>query len=284
MILFDMSNIVFSTVLDYHDKTKETITMSLLRHLILNRLIDLRKKLKDFDEEVVLCFDSRHYWRKDVFPYYKAKRKQAREDSKFDWDAFFPMYDELKKEFREYFPVKCIEVHGAEGDDIMAVLAARYGPHKDVVIVSADKDLIQIQETLCPRVKHWSPHTRKWLKPGKDYSLFEHVIRGDSGDGIPNILSPDECLVEGIRQKPMMAKDLESWRKYGLGEPENFCKDATMLDRFARNRQLIDLRKIPDKLQGEIVAAYEEAVPNKGKMFGYLTANRLTRILANGGW
>lgn len=284
MILFDMSNIVFSTALDYNNKTGEEITMSLLRHLIINKLIAERKRLKDYDDEVVLCFDSRHYWRKDVFPYYKASRRDDRESSKFDWDTFFKHYDQLKQELREYFPVKCVEVHGAEADDIMAILAARFGNDTNVVIVSADNDLVQIQETICPKVKQWSPYTRKWLKPGKNYSLFEHVLRGDRGDGIPNILSDDDCIVKGVRQKAMKTKDLESWRKYGLMEPENFCKDAAMLDRFVRNRTLIDLRKIPTQLATDIVKAYEEAKPATGKMFGYLTANRLTRILADGGW
>ena len=286
MILFDCSNIVFSTVLDYHEKTKEQMTPLLVRNLVISKLILEKNRLRDFADEVVLCFDSRHYWRKDYFPFYKAKRKADREKSSFNWDEFFLIYDDLKSDFKNYFPVKCIEVDGAEADDAMAILAMRYGASQKVVIVSSDKDLIQIQETICPKVKQYSPFHKKFLTPStKGYSLFEHVVRGDTDDGVPNILSPDDVIVtEGARQRPLKATDVDAWKRYGLESPENFCKDATMLDRFVRNRTLIDLRRIPDELSQRIIEAYETAQPVHGKLFTYFTANRMARVLANGGW
>ena len=286
MILFDMSNIVFSTVLDYHEKTREQMTPMLLRALVIGKLITEKNKHKGADDEIVFCFDSRRYWRKEQFKYYKAKRKEDREKSTFDWDTFFMLYDQLKQDFRDYFPVKCIEVDGAEADDVMAILAMRYGPLGNVVIVSADKDLIQIQDVICPKVKQYSPYHKKFLTPAtKGYSLFEHVVRGDVDDGVPNILSDDDVIVTpGARQRPLKTADVERWKKYGLDQPEHFCKDAAMLDRFVRNRNMIDLRRIPDELAQRIVEAYDAAVPVKGKLFTYFTANRLGRILSQGGW
>lgn len=286
MLLFDMSNLVFSTILDYHSKTKEQADMGLIRNLIIGKLSYERKRLKEYGDEIVCAFDSRHYWRKDVFPYYKAKRKAGRDESSFDWNAFFPMYDQFKQEMRDYFPVKCIEVHGAEADDIMAVLASRYGPTGNVCIVSSDNDLIQIQQNICPKVKQFSLYTKKFLTPkNSEYDLFEHVVRGDSGDGVPNILSADDVLVtEGVRQKQIRKEKLAEWARHGLTGPELFCSDSTMLERFNRNRTLIDLSKIPFDLQMQIVEAYDNAEVPKGKMFTYLTANRLTRILREGGF
>lgn len=288
MLIIDMSNLVFGTILDYHASTKEQADISLIRHLIISKLVTEKKRLKEYADEIVLAFDSRHYWRKDVFPYYKASRKKGRDDSSFDWDSFFPAWDQFKAELREYFPVKCVEVHGAEADDIMAVLAMRYGtdPNTKVCILSSDKDLIQIQQNINPRIKQWSLFHKKFLTPkNTEYDLFEHVVRGDSGDGVPNILSAPEVLVtEGIRQKSLRTDKLTAWKRHGLREPELFCESEEMLQRFKTNRQIIDLTQIPSELVRSIIEAYESAEVPKGKMFTYLTANRLTRILAEGGF
>lgn len=284
MIIFDMSNLVFSQVLDFHAKTKEQADMQLIRNLVLDKMIQIKKKTGKFADEMVCAFDSRHYWRKDAFPYYKGKRKEAREASTFDWNKFFPLYDEFKNEIKEFFPVRYIDVHGAEADDIMAVLSQAYGPLGNVCIVSSDKDMIQIQH-VCPAVKQWSPWHGKFLTPkNAAYNLFEHVVKGDTGDGVPNILSDDDTfMVDGKRQKAVSKKKLEEWSKYGLNQPELFCPTADALDRFVRNKRLIDLREIPQDLASQIMTAYNESVIPRGKMFTYLTGNRLTRILKEGG-
>lgn len=282
-----MSNIVFSQVLDFHAKTKEQVDIHVVRNLCIGKMKDLKLKLKDYADDIVLAFDSRHYWRKDIFPYYKGKRKEGRDKSTFDWTAFFPMYDQFKLELREFFPVKCIEVQGAEADDIMAVLSSRYGPHTPVCIVTSDNDMIQVQQHVCSQVKQWSPWHRKFLTPkNAEYDLFTHICNGDAGDGVPNILSDDDTFMADPkkRQKPLKKDKVKEWAKHGITGPEYFCPNAEALDRFHRNRNLIDLRLIPEDLAAKIVDAYETAVPNSGKMFTYLTANRLSKILKEGGF
>lgn len=287
MILFDLSNIVFSTVLDFWQTTKTQPDIGMMRHLILNKLIAEKKKLSKFADEIVFCFDGAHSWRKKFAPSYKGKRALEREASDFDWTDFFKNYNQIKDEFREYFPVKCIEIESVEADDIMAILAMRYGNSKDVVIVSADKDMIQVQQVICDKVKQYSPYHGKFLKPDgkKTYDLFEHVVRGDPGDGVPNILSDEDTFMdEKKRQKAMKATDVDKWRVHGLNNPEMFCKDAKMMERFEQNRKVIDFRMIPDDLANKIVEAYNAAEPVRGKMHTYLTGNRLTKIMIAGGW
>lgn len=285
MLLIDMSNIAFSVCLDFWEKTKEHPDIQMMRHLVLNKLIAEKKKLNQYAEEVVFCFDGPHSWRKRVFPNYKAGRSSDREESSFDWNRFFSDYNQLKQEFRDYFPVKCVEVGGAEGDDIIAILAMRYANAKDVVIISADKDLIQIQQCISKNVKQYSPYMKKFLTPkGKDYDLFEHVIRGDKTDGIPNFLSHEDSFVTKTRQKSIQTAKLAEWAKHGIENPEFFCENEEQLRRFHQNRTLIDLRKIPDDIANKIVEAYGAAEEQRGKMHSYLTGNRLSRILAAGGW
>lgn len=284
MLIFDMSNLVFSQILDYHAKTKEQADLPLIRNLTLDKMISIKSKCGKFADEIVCAFDSRHYWRKDAFPLYKGKRKEAREASTFDWNSFFPLYDEFRKEIQEFFPVKYIDVYGAEADDVMAVLSQTYGPTGKVCIVSSDKDLIQIQQ-VCPAVNQFSPWHGKFLTPkNAQYNLFEHIVCGDVGDGVPNILSDDDAIMNPEkRQKSVMKKKLAEWSKYGINQPEMFCPTAAALDRFHRNKRLIDLREVPADLVTKIRDAYDNAPIPKGKMFTYLTANRMTRILKTGG-
>lgn len=285
LLLIDASNLVFSTVIEYHRRTKDQIDMSLVRNLVLDRLISVKNRLKTY-EEIVLCFDGKSYWRKKFFPFYKAKRAAARDADSFDWDAFFKFYDQLKTEIRESVPVKCLEVVGAEADDLIATLCKVYGPHTDICIVSSDKDFIQVQQFICPRVKQWSLFHAKFLTPkNAEYDLMEHIIKGDTGDGIPNILSDGDTLVsEDKRQKPVKKAFLDECKRAGIGYPEKFCKTFEQLENFNRNMKLIDLRQIPEELTSVIVQAYNNAACPKGKFFNYCVANKLTRFLSNGGF
>lgn len=283
MILIDMSNLVFGAMIDYCTKTKEKPDIDLTRRIVISRIADIKNKLKNFADDIVLCYDGRKYWRRDVFPEYKGKRAVGREKMDFDWDMFFPVYTQFKQELRENFPWKSIEIEGAEADDVIAILAMTYGIHLDVCIWSSDHDYIQIQQNSCPKVKQYSGYHKKFLTPrNKEYDMFEHVVKGDSGDGIPNILSDnDTFMVPGKRQKPISKKKLEEWSKFGIAQPEKFCPDFETLQRFERNMVLVDFRRIPEDLAQKISTAYQTAEVAKGKMFNYMAANRLTKLMAD---
>lgn len=232
---------------------------------------------------MVICIDGRNYWRKAIFPQYKQNRKKAQQKDSFDWDSFHIAFNQLKDEFKEVLPYKVVEVETAEADDIMAVLSTLYGPHRDVVIVSSDKDLIQISAHICPRVKQYSPYHKKFITDSASYNFFEHIIKGDEGDGIPNIFSDDDTfVVDGKRQVPIRTTKLKEWGKTGLTSPEVFCKSLDDLKRFERNQTLIDLTRIPQDLQEKIIKAYEDAPNNKGKLFNYLIENRLKKVIERG--
>lgn len=282
MLLIDMSNLVFGTMIDYCAKTKEKPDIDLTRRLVLQRIADIKMKLKDFSDDIVLCYDGRKYWRRQVFPEYKGKRAGDRDKMTFDWAMFFPVYEQFKQEVRDNFPWKNLEIEGAEADDIIAVLATIYGNQIPVCIWSSDHDYIQIQQNSCPKVKQFSGYHKKFLTPkNKEYDMFEHVVKGDSGDGIPNILSDDDTFINpDKRQKPISKKNLEAWGKFGLSQPEKFCPDFETLRRFERNMVLVDFARIPEEIKSKIANAYQEATVVKGKMFSYLAANKLTKLMA----
>ena len=287
MLLVDFSSLAISAVLYYHQKTGEQFDMQLTRQVILSSLIEQKKKLKEYADEIVLCMDSRKgYWRKKVFAEYKGKRAAARKQSSFDWGSFFPHFDQFKQELADFFPVRCVQVDGAEADDVIATLAERFGAQMPVCIASADEDFIQIQQNVCPKIKQWSNAKKKFLTPANlKYDLFEHIVRGDVGDGIPNILSDNDTLMNPDKKQPSITKRmLAGWEQYGLAQPEKFCTSIEMLEHFRRNELLIDLRKVPEELRGRIVETYAANPPQRGKVYGYLVANRLKKIISNGGF
>ena len=181
----------------------------------------------------------------------------------------------------EYFPYKVIHIDKAEADDIIAVLAKNLIDEK-VLILSGDKDFMQLQKF--DNVKQYSPVQKKFLrvKNPKEF-LFEHIARGDVGDGIPNCLSKDSTFVTGERQTPVTKKRLEEWMQAGK---VNY-KDGEV--GFDRNRRLIDLDYIPEDLRNEIILQYEAAKPlhsgdelvARRGLLNYFVKNRLSKLMPN---
>lgn len=282
MILVDLNQVLLAGLMAQiaNQKPKVKLEEDLIRHMVLNII---RTHLKNFRKEygeVVLCADNRKYWRKDFFPFYKAHRKKAREKSDLDWHLIFDMLAKFKVELRENFPYKVIDVEGAEADDIIGTLAPRAVMHENVLIISSDNDFLQLQMYNGPR----TPHTIKQYNPAqKKFLISENpiqelkmkIINGDSGDGIPNILSPSDTFVTGQRQKRMTEQKME---KYLNEEYVNY--DTVANTNFCRNQVLIDLRNIPDDIKTKIINTYEEAKPApKGKILDYFIANKLKNLM-----
>lgn len=285
-LLLDFSQIVISAAVDYHVQTKSQVSLDLLRHISLNNILSYKKKFRLDLSDLIICCDGRDYWRKVIFPLYKQNRKKDHDKSKFDWKIFFENFNQIKSELVVDLPFKVVEVRGCEADDVIAVLCQYFCPHESkVIVVSSDKDLLQIQDNLCRKVQQWSPFHKKFITTTSNkYSLFEHIVRGDSGDGIPNIASDDDVfMVDGKRSKPIKATSIMQWEAQGgIAFPEKFCLSENMLDRFKRNAQLIDLREIPKDLVKGIVDQYSSYQPSNKGVFDYLVKHRLKKILELG--
>ena len=180
MILLDFTQIAIgSLMVAIHQSKDNSVDEDLVRHLVLNNIRYYRSRFKEKYGELVICCDSKHYWRRDYFPHYKASRKKDRESSGLDWDVIFTNLNQVRDEIKKNFPYKVIEIYGAEADDIIAILVKRWPTwDKDInLIVSSDKDFIQLHGD---HVDQYSPVTKKMIN-GKDpvSYLREHIIRGD---------------------------------------------------------------------------------------------------------
>jgi hypothetical protein len=276
MILIDYNQVAISNLMEQIGSSRVTVDESLVRHMILNTIRTYVKKYKDsHGPEVVIACDNRHYWRREIFPHYKASRKKARESSGHDWSSIFDCLSKIKQELKEHSPYKVIDVDTCEADDIIAVLAMKFSSTQKVMILSSDKDFAQLQKF--PNVEQFSPILKKSIKePLPAAQLKQLIIRGDKGDGIPNILSKDDTFVEGARQKPITEAKIISWMNQ---EPKEFCNDE-MLRNFNRNELLIDLTKIPENLKTAILDTYDNAKgKTKQEFMNYFIANRLKNLI-----
>lgn len=281
MILVDFSQIMVSNAMINMDKKETTVNEDLLRHQILNSLRQIKVDYGKEFGEMVICADDRHYWRRDIFPYYKALRKESRDESPIDWHQVYGVLNKIRDEIKEYFPYRVIRVEKAEADDVIGVLAKEFGVQlmnddsEKILIVSSDKDFQQLQKYA--NVKQWSTIQKKWVRVDDPHAyLKEHIIRGDRGDGVPNILSEDSAIVSHSRQSPILSKKLEQWLNQ---EPQDFC-EGDMLRNYKRNEQLVDLEQVPDEIAQEILDKYYNYdIPKKNGLLNYFIKNRLKNLM-----
>ena len=273
MILVDMNQISVASVMMHLNMNKTTKPdENMVRHMILNSLRMYRTRFHDEYGELVLCYDSKHYWRRDYFPEYKAGRKKSREESDHDWNAIFECLNKIKDELKEFFPYKVLEIYGAEADDIIAALCVEleYDNGK-TLILSGDKDFIQLQKFR--NVSQYSPITKRMIN-GSDPAgyLIEHILKGDVSDGVPNVLSPDHTFTEGLRQRPLGKKKIESFKENGLPTEE-------IKRNYQRNEKLINLALSPDDLYITILKEYQEAPEgDRSKLLDYFIEKRLRNL------
>jgi len=276
MILLDLNQVMISNLMIQIQGGKADLQEDLIRHMVLNSIRLYRQKFKDYGD-LVICADDKNYWRKDVFPYYKAHRKEDREKSDLDWKMIFETLNKVKGEIKGNFPYRVIQVSRAEADDVIGTLVNRFGVYlnnqttEKILILSGDKDFGQLQKYA--NVEQFSPVTKRWVRVN-DARLFlrEHIMKGDRGDGIPNFLSHDSCIVAKERQKPLASKKLNNWVDQ---EPEDFCTEE-MLRNYKRNEQLVDLDCVPDYIRSEVNRQYDEyEIPDRKGLLNYFIKNRL---------
>jgi hypothetical protein len=284
MIILDLNQIMISNLMmQIGNHTNIELEEGLIRHMVLNSIRLNRQKFhKEFGEIVIAC-DDKNYWRKQTFPYYKANRKKARDKSELDWTAIFESLNKIREELKEYFPYKVIQVDTAEADDIIGTLCTQFGSEgplaigEKILILSGDKDFNQLQKY--SNVQQYDPVRKKYIKADDPYKyLQEHIMKGDSGDGVPNFLSEDDCFVLGTRQKPLTQRKLDQW----LGKkPEEFC-DERMLRNYKRNQQLVDLSYIPEQIRNTVMDQFNnQNDKDRSKLFNYFIKFKLKNLIEN---
>jgi hypothetical protein len=286
MILIDYSQVALANILSFKKELMsgdEKVTTDLIRHTTLTAIKAYKKKYGKEFGEIVICCDGRKYWRRDYFEFYKASRKKNREASDLDWSMIFDTMGKIRDEMLEHFPYKIVHIPECEADDIIAVLAKQnqefgFGG-EPVMIVSSDGDFKQLHKW--SNVSQFSPMIKKQIKVKPSEikpNLIEHIVKGDAGDGIPNILSKDDhfVLAEG-RQSMVSAKRLAEFIELGI----DACRTDEERRNWQRNQTLVDFEFIPENIQDLIRETYLNSKPKGDKMsiMNYLIANRCRLLL-----
>jgi len=276
MILIDANQIAISHLMVCH-KIEGGIDIDAIRRSIINVLSRIQKKFGPEYGEMVLCYDDRSYWRRDIFPFYKKNRKTEREASKYDWDEVFSVLNIIRDEIKENLPYLVIQAQGAEADDVIATLckhnSKRETPEK-VIILSADKDFIQLHKYSF--VEQYDPiRNRKITDENPIQYLQEHIIKGDRSDGIPNILTCDDAIVTGKAQKKMSKERISSLASMDPNQFTNYVR----LRNWKRNAQLIDFDNIPEAIVNRVLSLYHESEVRPSVNIQYFMTNHITDLI-----
>jgi len=276
MIIIDFNQVMISNLMmQLGNHTNIPIEEGLFRHMVINSLRSYKQKFGNEYGEMVIACDDKNYWRKQVFPYYKANRKKNREASEINWTHVFEIFNKIKQEIKDNFPYRVIQVDTAEADDIIASLV-KHSAEPKILILSGDKDFVQLQTH--SSVKQYDPVRKKWIShDNPERYLIEHILKGDAGDGIPNVLSDDDTFVADKRQRPLTQKKIN--KIYNDG--------AVLLDRYAdrnymRNKMMVDLSMVPDTIQTEVINKYvNEQGKDKSKLLNYFIEHKLKLLMEN---
>ena len=255
--------------------TNAQVEENMVRHMVLNSIRMYKTKFGPEYGEFVIACDNKNYWRKQLFPYYKANRKKSQAASELDWKAIFECLNKIRSELKEHFPYRIIDVESAEADDIIGTLCHNFGnTNEKILILSGDKDFQQLQRYI--NIRQYNPVLKKFITCNDpDKFLAEHILKGDAGDGIPNILSDDNCFVLGSRQKPMTQKKMDDLIKLGLDDKMDHPNSRN----YMRNKQLIDLTQVPEGIKLQILESYDEQANKKSSnLLNYFIANRLKNL------
>ena len=275
MILMDFSGIAVATI-----AVNKVNDENMLRHMMLNSVRMYNKKFRDQYGQMIICCDGANNWRRGYFPQYKANRRKGRDESGFDWAEAFRIMHKVKDEIKENFPYKVIHLEGCEADDIIGTMVEHtqeFGQYEEVMIVSSDKDFLQLQKY--DNVRQWSHILKKEIKdPHPKLNLIDKILSGDTGDGIPNVLSGDDTFVNGERQTPLSKKKKEAMMQ-DLSEAVGLS--AEWYRNYQRNRKLIDLTQTPQKLKNQIIDDFWITVFNEGKALPYLINNNMKQLIGS---
>jgi hypothetical protein len=291
MILIDYSQVALAAILTFQRELKgtESEVKNLIRHVTLSTIKSYKKKYGKEYGEIVICCDGRKYWRKEFFANYKGMRKSNRDKSDLDWGLIFDTLNEMRQDIAQHFPWKVMHIDRAEADDIIAVLTKHLQENEliqqglieepqKILILSSDKDFKQLQ--LYDTVKQWSPMQKKYVTATQreiiEYKI-EHIVKGDAGDGVPNILSKDDVFMNAERQKPVSAKRLQEFFDNGF----TACRNDEERRNWHRNSTLVDFQHIPEDVSKMILDSYISNKPTGDKMtvMNYLMENRCRLLL-----
>ncbi len=199
-------------------------------------------------------------------------------------------------EYLEQLPLTLVCVDGIEADDTMAYISQQLLPESDIILMSTDKDFIQLVDD---RVKVWSP-TKKKLYTKKEvfeeYGIHSHniltyrILDGDKSDNIGGIKGA------GLKTIKKFCPEISSIEKFDVRDLLKFAESSNkkikLLENIKnssnlikRNYLLMQLQNvdIPNHTKMKIQGAVNGDVPQliKYKFQTMFLKDKLTNAIPN---
>lgn len=289
MILLDFSQTAIAAITAGSNHFGSALTEDAARHMILNMIQSYKKKFHQKYGSFVICCDGPNNWRRDVYPYYKAKRREnkAKAESPIDWEMVYSVMNQTISDLYEFFPYKVVQVPGAEGDDVIAVLSKYYANNEfilegideipqNTLIISSDHDFKQLQSY--GNVQQWSYLTKEFVRTKDPIGdLHTKLLRGDAGDGVPNAFSDDDVFVTDKRQTPATEKRCAPI----LEQLQAGVKPERISANLSRNNKMMNLLdQIPEDVVNRILERFHGA-PTDNKMMSYFIRHGMKNLMEN---
>ena len=147
-----------------------------------------------------------------------------------------------------------------------------FGQYENIMIISGDKDFAQLQKF--DNVAQYSPVQKKFIKEDNPrLQIWNLVLKGDTSDGVPNVLSADNCFVDEIRQTPLRQNKIDQL----IEDPKSLGEEVYR--NYLRNKNLIDLDYTPEAIKKTIVERYDSYIVPKQNVMNYLIEKRCRMLI-----
>jgi 5'-3' exonuclease len=236
-----------------------------------------------------MAFD-RQSWRKSYTasdlciskkPYKGNRRKDMSPSQQAKYQRFLNHLREFESLIIEHTTIISLFADGLEADDLIAGFVQTH-PDDELVIISADNDLLQLHKH--PNIRQISISNDKELSLEEynndaDYFLFVKCIRGDAGDNVmsafPRVrLTKLEKAYTDTFEKVQIMKS--RWKDHDGNE-------FLVEDVYEENRLLMDLEQQPEVIRKKILSTIKESTEKQRKfsmfhMMKYLGKYELEKI------
>lgn len=293
LILFDFNNLACRCIhqrgLGYGTDQR---SWDLLAYMIFTIMYDFVIQCTEHFEpgdtvDVVLALDSKDgYWRRDLYPPYKADRAEKRAADGIDWPRAYAEFDRLTDAVGGFTPWKVVRASKCEADDVIYALSRLHQtehPDSVVIIHSGDSDYLQL---VSDSVLLYSPMQKEFvdfphicsLSGGKvlcesaaEYLEYA-VITGQGGkDNVYNIKTPTDWDTSAGKRKPGCGVAAARKMMASMEGLEACLRNNGLWENYERNRQLIDMRELPSRYMRDISDAYRGMKAGQCDMDGLLS-------------
>ena len=224
------------------------------------QLAEIIQRIYPFHDRshTLFCLDCprNEIWRRDVFIGYKFRRDGVRE--RFSYSSINSWVDTWISNYTGIVGGHSFRVRNAEADDIIAVLAeklSRLSDETEVLIISGDSDLLQLQSSNVFQVDCYGEEqtiAKKFekeklsLEPTVSNYLKLKILTGDTSDDIPAV-KPGKT---GPKTSAKLIREDGALYKFLKSEPQ-------LTESFMRNHRLIAFSNIPPEIRRAIEKAIE---------------------------